>query len=226
MQPNISPTIKNIHVVQSGALNMETTSGIGFFGTITNIMDENTLGSAGTTVIKNIHLENVSVNNTSTTVEENVGSLIDLVTKLLGGLLGGLLDLVTPIIGNLKLGQVIEALLTLKQQSPDLFATGSFAGRIVGDVHVENCTVDQASVTSARGISGGFVGFTEGVEQYDGLSDILEGVVKVLSILLNILPGVGLGDLITILLKNDVNLGALIPTGYHNPVITGGDYRL
>lgn len=132
-----------------------------------------------------------------------------------------MLDLVTPIIGNLKLGEVIKELLTLKKQSPDLFATGSFAGRIVGDVHVENCTVDQASVTSARGISGGFVGFTEGVEKYDGLSGILGGVVKVLSILLNILPGVGLGDLITILLKNDVNLGALIPTGYHNPVITG-----
>ena len=221
MEANKIPKIQNIHIEQSGPLNMETTSGIGFFGTITNIMDENTLGSAGTTVVKNIHLENVSVNNTSTTVEENVGSLIDLVTKLLGGLLGDLLDLLNPIIGNLKLGQVIEALLTLKQQSPDLFATGSFAGRIVGDVHVENCTVDQASVTSARGISGGFVGFTEGVEQYDGLSQTLGGVVKVLSTLLNILPGVGLGDLITILLKNDVNLGALIPTGYHNPVITG-----
>ena len=221
MEANKIPKIQNIHIEQSGPLNMETTSGIGFFGTITNIMDENTLGSAGTTVVKNIHLENVSVNNTSTTVEENVGSLIELVTKLLGGLLGGLLDLVTPIIGNLKLGEVIKELLTLKKQSPDLFATGSFAGRIVGDVHVENCTVDQASVTSARGISGGFVGFTEGVEKYDGLSGILGGVVKVLSILLNILPGVGLGDLITILLKNDVNLGALIPTGYHNPVITG-----
>lgn len=221
MEANKIPKIQNIHIEQSGPLNMETTSGIGFFGTITNTMDENTLGSAGTTVVKNIHLENVSVNNTSTTVEENVGSLIDLVTQLLGGLLGGVLDLLNPIIGNLKLGDVIRALLTLKQKSPDLFATGSFVGRIVGDVHVENCTVDQASVTSAKGISGGFVGFTEGVEKYDGLSGILGSVVKVLSTLLNILPGVGLGDLITILLKNDVNLGALIPTGYHNPVITG-----
>ena len=59
------------------------------------------------------------------------------------------------------------------------------------------------------------------MEEYEGLSKLLGGVVKVLSTLLNILPGVGLGDLITILLKNDVNLGALIPTGYHNPVITG-----
>lgn len=219
MQADVSPTIKNIHVHQTGKLNMETTSGIGFFGTISNKLDESTFGSAGTAVVKNIHLEQVSVKNESTEVEDNVTSLVDLVTKLLGGLLGGLLDLLNPILGNLKLGQVIEELLTLKQKSPDLFATGSFAGRIVGDVHVENCTVDKASVTSARGISGGFVGFTEGVEQYDGLSDALGGVVKVLSTLLNIVPGVGLGDLITILLENDVPLGNLIPTGYHNPVI-------
>lgn len=221
MQAGSIPTINNIHVEQTGKLNMETTSGIGFFGTISNKLDESTLGSAGMAVVKNIHLEQVSVNNKSTEVEDNVTSLVDLVTKLLGGLLGGLLDLLNPILGNLKLGEVIEALLTLKQKSPDLFATGSFAGRIVGDVHVENCTVDKASVTSARGISGGFVGFTEGVEQYDGLSDALGGVVKVLSTLLNIVPGVGLGDLITILLENDVPLGNLIPTGYHNPMITG-----
>ena len=220
MEANKIPKIQNIHIEQSGPLNMETTSGIGFFGTITNKLNEATLGSAGTTVVKNIHLENVSVNNTSTTVEENIGSIVEGLLGLLGGLLGDILDLLNPILGNLKLGEVIDALLTLKKGSPDLFATGSFAGRIVGDVHVENCTVDQASVTSAKGISGGFVGFTEGVEEYEGLSKLLGGVVKVLSTLLNILPGVGLGDLITILLENDVNLGELIPTGYHKPMIT------
>lgn len=224
MQADVSPTIKNIHVEQTGKLNMKTTSGIGFFGTISNKLDENTLGSAGTAVVKNIHLEQVSVNNESTEVEENVDSLIEGVLGLLGGLLGGVIDglgALLPIIGDLKLEDVIRDLLTLKQKSPDLFATGSFAGRIVGDVHVENCTVDEASVTSAKGISGGFVGFTEGVETYDGLSGLLGTVVKVLSTLLNIVPGVGLGDLITILLENDVPLGNLIPTGYHNPVIAG-----
>lgn len=223
MQPNVSPTIKNVHVEQTGLLNMETTSGIGFFGTISNKLDENTLGSAGTAVVKNLHLEQVSINNESTEVNNNVDSLIEGVLGLLGGLLGGLLDgigALLPIIGELRLGDVIRGLLTLKQKSPDLFATGSFAGRIVGDVHVENCSVAQASVTSAKGISGGFVGFTEGVEKYDGLSGILGTVVKVLSTLLNIVPGVGLGDLITVLLENDVPLGNLIPTGYHNPVIT------
>lgn len=223
MQPNVSPTIKNVHVEQTGLLNMETTSGIGFFGTISNKLDENTLGSAGTAVVKNLHLEQVSINNESTEVNNNVDSLIEGVLGLLGGLLGGLLDglgKLFPIIGNLNLGDVITGLLTLKQKSPDLFATGSFAGRIVGDVHVENCSVAQASVTSAKGISGGFVGFTEGVEKYDGLSGLTGAVVKVLSNLLNILPGVGLGDLITLLLEKDVPLGQLIPIGYYNPIIT------
>ena len=224
MQADVPPTIKNIHVEQTGKLNMETTSGIGFFGTISNKLDENTLGSAGTAVVKNMHLEEVSVTNKSTEVDNNVDSLVEGVLGLLGGLVGGLLEglgALLPIIGDLKLGDVIRDLLTLKQKSPDLFATGSFAGRIVGDVHVENCTVDEASVTSAKGISGGFVGFTEGVETYDGLSGLLGTVVKVLSTLLNIVPGVGLGDLITVLLQNDVPLGNLIPTGYHNPVIAG-----
>lgn len=223
MRPNVSPTIKNIHVEQSGLLNMETTSGIGFFGTISNKLDENTLGSARTAVVKNIHLEQVRVNNMSTEVDPNVDSLVEGVLGLLGGLVGELLEglgALLPIIGDLKLGDVIRDLLTLKQKSPDLFATGSFAGRIVGDVRVENCTVDKGAVASAKGISGGFVGFTEGVETYDDLSGLLGTVVKVLSTLLNILPGVGLGDLITVLLQNDVPLGNLIPTGYHNPVIT------
>lgn len=223
MDANVSPKIANIRVVQTGKLNMETTSGIGFFGTISNKLDENTLGSAGTAVVKNIKLEQVSVVNESTEVDADIDSLVEGVLGLLGGLVGGLLDglgALLPIIGDLKLGKVIRDLLTLKQNSPDLFATGSFAGRIIGDVHVENCQISDASVTSTRGISGGFVGFTEGVEIYDGLSGLLGTVVKVLSTLLNIVPGVGLGDLITVLLQNDVPLGNLIPIGYHNPVIT------
>lgn len=109
MQPNVSPTIKNVHVEQTGPLNMETTSGIGFFGTISNKLDENTLGSAGTAVVKNLHLEQVRVNNASTEVNNNVDSLIEGVLGLLGGLVGGLLEglgALLPIIGDLKLGDV------------------------------------------------------------------------------------------------------------------------
>ena len=156
MQPGVVPTIRNVKVEQSGLLNMKTTSGIGFFGTISNKLDENTLGSAGTAVVKNIHLEQVDVNNMSTEVDPNVDSLVEGLLGLLGEVLGvvgdlldGILSGLLPIL-NLKLGDVLRDLLTLKQKSPDLFATGSFAGRIVGDVHIENCTVDQASVTSAK----------------------------------------------------------------------------
>lgn len=214
-------TISNVNVFQSGELNMETTSGIGFFGTISNKVDENTLNSAGEAMVKDIHLEQVNIVNESTTVADNVDSLVEGVLGLLGGLLGGVLDLLNPILGNLKLGDIVKGLLEVKKKSPDLFATGSFAGRIVGHVYIENCTVTNASVISAKGLSGGFVGYTEGTEQYDGLSGLLETVVKILSNLLNIIPGVGLGDLIKVLLENDVPLGQLIPSGYYNPKLTG-----
>ena len=46
-----------------------------------------------------------------------------------------------------------------------------------------------------------------------------EEVTGLLTALLNILPGVGLGDFITVLLKNDIGLGALIPTAYYKPNI-------
>ena len=228
MKEGEAPVIQNVTINQSGPLDMETTSGIGFFGTISNKMDETTLGSAGTAEVKHIWLSHVDVVNTSTKPDDNVQSLVDAVLKLLDGLLGGILGALDQILlpGDLKLDKVIHDLLTLKQNSPDLFASGSFAGRIVGDVFVEDCKVMDASVTSAKGISGGFVGFTEGVEQYDGLSEVLGTVVKALAILLNIVPGVGLGDLITVLLQNNVPLGNLIPIGYYSPVIKGCSVEL
>ena len=100
-----------------------------------------------------------------------------------------------------------------------MFATGSFAGRVVGDVNIKNCETVNATVKNVKDISGGFVGYTEGTEKYDGLSQILGGTVKVLSKLLNILPGVGLGDLIKLLLEKDISLGHLIPVGYYKPII-------
>ncbi len=52
-----------------------------------------------------------------------------------------------------------------------MFATGSFAGRIVGDVSVENCTVTNASVTNVKGMTGGFVGYTSGENLYSRKCD-------------------------------------------------------
>ena len=228
LNPGKAATISNIQVEQTGLLNMETTSGIGFFGTISNKTNEE-LHSAGRVSVKNLHLDHVTVDNQSSEVDKNVDSLVEGLLGVLGGILGGIVDIITgilPIFRDLTLGKLIKDLLTLKQNSPDLFATGSFAGRIVGDVSVEGCIVTNASVTSVRGMTGGFVGYTEGVVKYDGLSGLLSAVVKVLSTLLNILPGVGLGDLITILLENDIPLGNLIPVGYYNPVIMNSSVAL
>lgn len=44
-------------------------------------------------------------------------------------------------------------------------------------------------------------------------------MVKLLTNILNVIPGLGLGDLIKILLGNAIPLGKLIPTGYINPKI-------
>ena len=223
MEVGNPPVIRNINILQTGKLNMETTGGIGFFGTISNKTDDTTLDSSGEVIVKDIHLDNIKVVNESTVIDDNPKSLVDGITKILGGLLGGLLDglldLLKPILG-IELGDIVRGLLELKKKSGDLFATGSFAGRIQGQVRIENCIVTNAEVSSQKGISGGFVGYTEGMEKYEGLSGLLGDVVKLLSALLNILPGVGLGDLITILLQNDVPLGQLIPTGYYNPIIS------
>lgn len=226
MNPNVPVTISNINVHQTAPLDLQYDSGIGFFGSISSKieLEHESFKSAGRIFVKNINLDQITVQNDSSTVDKTPNSLIEGLVGLLGGLLGGLIDGLTsllPIIGDLKLGTVIENLLQLKKDSPDLFATGSFAGRIVGDVSIENCTVTNASIHSVKGMTGGFVGYTEGETEYDGLSDILGGVVKLLSTLLNIIPGVGLGDLVTILLENDVKLGQLIPTGYYNPTLSG-----
>ena len=74
-------------------------------------------------------------------------------------------------------------------------------------------------------MTGGFVGYTSGEATYI-LGNVTAGVVELLSTLLNILPGVGLGDLITILLKNDVPLGQLLPNGYYKPLIQNSSVSL
>lgn len=231
MQDGAAVNISNVHVEQNGELDPSTTRGIGFFGSISNQIDENDFGhSKGTTIVEDIQLNNVTVINNSTKVKPVDMNLVKILLGTIGGLLGGLVDVVgnlldfllgwaIPGLGNLNLGDVIRDLLTVQQNSPDIFATGSFAGRVTGDVKIQNCKVINAEVSSVKDMSGGFVGYTEGAEKYDGLSKILSGAVKMLSKLLNILPGVGLGDLITVLLKNAIDLGELIPVGYYKPTI-------
>lgn len=221
-------TISNVNVLQQGELDTSNGAGIGFFGSISNRIseEESTFGhSTGTTVVENLSIKNISVENQSTKVKPVDMNLIKLLLGTVGGLLGGILGAIDGILGtvlpntNLKLGDMLVELLTLNSQRADMFATGSFAGRVVGDVNIKNCETVNATVKNVKDISGGFVGYTEGTEKYDGLSEILGGTVKVLSKLLNILPGVGLGDLIKLLLEKDIALGHLIPVGYYKPTI-------
>ncbi len=215
MDPTQRATIKNIKVHQTTPLDSEKDYGIGFFGSITSAMDESTLNPQRTVVVKNIAIDGIEVQNDATTVEKHAGSVVEALLNLVAGIVGGLGNLL-----HLDLAKVLGDILTLKQNSEDVFATGSFVGAIEGDVRIENCSVANAKVSSAKGMCGGFVGYSEGVERYDGLSGVLGTVVKALAILLNVIPGVGLGDLITVLLENGVPLGHLIPVAYHKPVLS------
>ena len=79
--------------------------------------------------------------------------------------------------------------------------------------------MNSATVKNVNNNTGGFVGYIVGKTQYDGLSNALGGLVKLLTNILNVIPGLGLGDLITILLGNAIPLEKLIPTGYINAKI-------
>lgn len=218
------PIISNVNVNQTEEMDGSKYIGIGFFATITNEVNVNNIGvSTGTVKVSNLILNNISVQN-NTNKHKNTQTVISGVTSLLGGLLGGVVDLVIGLItfGNVKLNlkDTLSALLNARATDPTIYSTGAFAGRLVGDVVVENCDVTgKVSVSNINGRTGGFVGYTEGVTQYDGLSKTLNVTVDVLSKLLNVIPGLGLGDLITILLKNGLDVGSLIPTGYKNVVI-------
>ncbi len=234
-QKNMDPnepvvTISNINVATGETLEAANHIGVGFFGTISGQRDAGNIWKvAPKTLVKNINLSDVKINNNATDLTVD-SSLIDSLLTGVGSILGGLLDGVTDILGalitipglgELSLGDAIQELLTLKRDDPDTYATGSFAGRVTGNVRIENCKVEGASVSNVTDITGGFAGYTEGVEEYDGLSGILGDSVSALSKLLNIIPGLGLGDLIDLLLEKDISLGELIPKGYYKPEFSG-----
>lgn len=215
------PVISNVNVNQTEAMDGSKYIGIGFFGTITNAVNVNNIGvSAGTVSVSNLELQNVNVQN-NTNEHKNTQTIISGLTSGLGWLVGGLTDLLVGVLTfgnvNLNLKDTLSALLNARAKDPTIYATGAFAGRLVGDVSIENCDVTgEVSVSNINDRTGGFVGYTEGVTQYDGLSKALGVTVNALSSLLNAIPGLGLGDLITILLDNALPVGSLIPTGYKN----------
>lgn len=219
------PVISNINVNQTDEMDSTKYMGVGFFGTITNEINVKNVGvSAGTVKVSNIELKNVDVKN-NTNKHKNTETLLNALTTGLGWLVGGVVDILVGILTigqvNLSLKDILSSLLNARAKDPTLYATGTFAGRLVGDVVVENCDVTgKVSVSNINDRTGGFVGYTEGVTEYEGLSKALGLTVDVLSSLLNAIPGLGLGDLITILLENALPVGNLIPTGYKNVSIT------
>lgn len=219
------PVISNINVNQTDEMDSTKYMGVGFFGTITNEINVKNVGvSAGTVKVSNIELKNVDVKN-NTNKHKNTETLLNALTTELGWLVGGVVDILVGILTigqvNLSLKDILSSLLNARAKDPTLYATGTFAGRLVGDVVVENCDVTgKVSVSNINDRTGGFVGYTEGVTEYEGLSKALGLTVDVLSSLLNAIPGLGLGDLITILLENALPVGNLIPTGYKNVSIT------
>ena len=225
-------------------LNTSENVGIGFFGTITNelsVSESNKEGmssitSGEPTIVKNITLSGVTVTNGMTEAAEGdtvvdgllkiVSGLLDLVIGgIVGGIVGGLLDFILgtdDLLGNFSTKELLTRLLDIRKASPDSLATGGFAGRIIGNVEVSGCHVTGLTVSNAANVTGGFVGNVEGLTEYDILSSVLGDTVEVLEGLLNVIPGLGLGDVITLLLGEEglLSAGQLIPIKYIPAKIT------
>lgn len=217
------PVISNVKVEQTDKLNVGEQMGVGFFSTISSEVRENDIGlSKGLVQVSNIKFENMTVHTTTTTTYYP-STLVSALTKTLGQLLGGLLSGLTFILtfGQVKidLGKTLGDVLDARKKDPTALATGAIAGRVEGHVEISNIEVNNANVKNVNNNTGGFVGYAVGKTQYDGLSKALGGLVKLLTNILNLIPGLGLGDLITILLGNAIPVSKLIPTGYINAKI-------
>lgn len=216
---NSQPTISNVQISTGSELNLKNendSTGVGFFSIITNDIYQ---GDGSEVYVKNIALDIVKVDNNYTEIKDTDS----LITDILGGL-GGILEAILgPLFQAFKLDLSLDlkALLTADNESMEFYATGGFAGRIVGPVSVENCDVSIETIESTKSMVGAFVGSAEGLTEYEGLSKLLGGTSDSLSGILNIIPGLGIGDLIPILVKNPelLDLSQLIPIGYHSPSI-------
>ena len=219
-----APIISNVYVNQNSTLNVNEYIGIGFFATITNQANNANIGISGDqAIVSNICLNNVHVENNTNQSGINQ-TLLNAVTQNLGRLLGALVDVVLAVLSfgsaSTDLSTTLSNLLNARAQDPTIYATGAFAGRVYGNALVENCRVTGVvEVSNINDRTGGFVGYTEGMTEYSGLSRVLGTAAEVLAAVLNAVPGVGLGDLITILLGNALPLESLIPTNYIAPEI-------
>lgn len=217
------PSISNIKIEQKNRLNVGEQMGVGFFSTISNEVSENDIGlSKGLVKVSNIQFDNLTV-HTTTNETYYPETLVSALTKTLGALVGGLVDALLWVLtfGSVEAGlsKTLKDVLDARKKDPTALATGTIAGRVDGDVEISNIEINNANVNNINNYTGGFVGYVFGKTQYDGLSKALGGTAKILANILNVIPGLGLGDLITILLGNAIPVDKLIPTGYINPKI-------
>lgn len=225
-----NPVISNVSVVQSGRLRVGEQMGVGFFGTISADHDDNDVfARPSAATVSNITLKGVAVDNgfTEAYVDQTlVSSLAGLLGDLVGGLLGLLLGPLLALLGVPDLPGLVSNLLKIRAADPTSLATGAFAGRIVGAVNVSGCEVADVTVESSHGYVGGFAGYVQGETLYGHISGLLDGLVKLLAGLLNVVPGIGLGDVITLLLdSNVIKAGQLTPIDYMNPDISNCSVR-
>lgn len=201
--------ISNVKIVQDTAINQsaysngsssDTEYGVGFFRSLSTPYDSSLQISLKQVVVKNLTLSGVSVSTTTNSIKKDF--------SLLGVVLTGVLKI-------LGLSSGLE-------KDPKSFSTGAFAGVVKGNVQILDCHVEGLSgVSNANSWTGGFVGYISGITKYEALSGVLKGVTDALSTLLNLIPVLGLGDLITTLLNGGVlSVGNLIPIGYVNPVFS------
>ena len=217
------PVLSSVTVDQSTKINVGEQMGVGFFSTISSEVSEKDIGlSKGLVKVSNIQFDNLKV-HTTTNETYYPDTLVSALTQTLGKLLGGLLSGLTFILtfGQVKidLGKTLGDVLDARKKDPTALSTGAIAGHVEGQVEFSNIEVNNADVKNVNGYTGGFVGYAVGSTQYDGLSNALGDLVKLLTNILNVIPGLGLGDLIKILLGNAIPLDKLIPTGYINPKI-------
>ena len=218
------PVISNVKVLQEGKLDVGVQMGVGFFSTLSDEASADDVGlSKGTVLVSNLDFKNIDVNNKSTETKYDQ-TLVNGLVSGLGSLLGGVVDLLTWLLtfGSVDAGlrKTLTDVLNARKKDPTALATGSLAGRVVGNVEISGCEMKgNVSVKSPNNYTGGFVGYTTGKTEYEGLSNALGGITKLLAGLLNLIPGLGLGDLITILLGNAIPVSKLIPTGYINAKI-------
>ena len=212
------PVISNVLINQDQVRNSDQTMGVGFFSTIASKpkLVGSSLSSPEQATVQNLVLKDVSVTNSQTKIH-NDSSILGALVGGLGSLVGGLLDIVLGILGiHTDLNKILGAMLNARTVEKSFYATGAFAGRIVGNTAVTNCEVQNAVLSNAANFTGGFVGYTEGTPRY-----ALETVGKVLDLLvkiLNAVPWLGLGDLVNVVLQL-LSVDKLIATGYDNPVI-------